>query len=153
MHRRQIFNYRSLILQRKQGILHCHYCLSLLEPLCLYFYLYYFLDEIILDIKYIRPAQGQPLYQFQFLWQRLPRLLLIFGHIFLGLKVVFLKMFFLIIVEVYNLRYDFSNFAISTSGRGRVNIFLILVSVLIQILIIFLLFLSFFVRGFATFVK
>lgn len=59
-------------------------------------------------------------------------------------------MHFLIIVEVHNLRYVFSNFAISAGSRGRAIIFSTLVPLLIQILMLLFFSLSFFVEDLAA---
>lgn len=60
-------------------------------------------------------------------------------------------MSFLIRIEVYDLEIVFSNLAISARSRGRASVFLTLVPLLIQISMLFRLFLNFFVEGFTAF--
>ena len=60
-------------------------------------------------------------------------------------------MLFFAIVEACNLRYGFSNLAISVGGEGGASVFLTQVLLLIQTSILFLLFPSLFVGGFAAF--
>lgn len=62
---------------------------------------------------------------------------------------VFQIVSFLIVVKTSDRKHDFPDSAISTSGSGRTNVFLILVPSLIQILMLFLLHLRLFVRDLA----
>ena len=57
---------------------------------------------------------------------------------------------FLVTVEAHDLELVFLSPTVSASGRGGASVFLTLVLLLIQISMLFLLFLSFLVRGLTT---
>ena len=68
---------------------------------------------------------------------------------FSGLRVVPQIVFFLVTFKVSNVKHIFLNSNINTSSKNRVFMFLTLDLLLIQMLIIFLLFLNIFVKDFA----